>query len=111
MILTTSCWRPVRLISQGFSSINVAVAYIDTISAKESMTKNMPVQTTTSIQMPPAGPPLKREMPIPLRGNLYQPLFQTCWRLVLHQGILPCVAKDYSKSKDGQELELSLTML
>lgn len=40
--------------------------YIETISAKERVTHSMPEQTTRSIQMPPAGPPLKREIPVPL---------------------------------------------
>jgi hypothetical protein len=44
-----------------------AATHIDAISAKESVTKNMPKATTASIQMPPAEPPFKRAMPMLLQ--------------------------------------------
>jgi|TARA_R110002003_G_scaffold805_9_gene21505 hypothetical protein len=40
---------------------------IDAISAIESMTKNMPKHTVRNIQIPPAVPPLFKEIPMMLR--------------------------------------------
>ena len=42
----------------------VEATYIDAISAMDSMTKNMPKQTTRNIQIPPAVPPLFSAIPI-----------------------------------------------
>lgn len=42
---------------------------MEAISAMESITKNMPKQTTRNIHIPPAGPPLLSGMPMMLHGT------------------------------------------
>jgi hypothetical protein len=66
MVLPASCWCPGHVSEPSPCPVGVSETNIEIISAKESVIENMPKQTTTSIQIPPAGPPLKREIPIPL---------------------------------------------
>jgi hypothetical protein len=86
---------------------------IDTISAIDSMSMVMPKMTTTSIQRPPAVPPLKRDMVTPLRRthiSYYSLLEDISW-LGVQQCVFPGGAKNNSITKYGHKLELSLTGL
>jgi hypothetical protein len=61
-MLTARCGGPIR-VSAKHKTIKRLLSYIDAISAMDNMTKNMPKQTARNIQIPPAVPPLLKEMP------------------------------------------------
>jgi hypothetical protein len=84
-----------------------AATHIDAISAKESVTKNMPKATTASIQIPPAEPPFKRAMPMPLQKTHVS---DRCRFGVdsIHQCVFPSAAKHNGKAKDGHKFKSSL---
>lgn len=62
-ILTARCGGPIG-VSVKYIMEKGSLSYIDAISAMDSITKNMPKQTVRNIQIPPAVPPLLKEMPM-----------------------------------------------
>ena len=73
----------------------------------DSMTWNMPKHTTKNIQIPPAGPPLGKEILTVLAAR--QPLGMSCWRTkYVQQSEFPSAPKNDSVAEDGHETEVTL---
>jgi hypothetical protein len=107
VVLASCRGRPIRSVWR--SALLAAVqSYMEAISAKERTTKNMPMQVTRNIQMPPAVPPFIRDRETMLVEQIsHSTGSRTGWR-VLHESILPSASHNHSIAKNGMQTEVAL---